>query len=346
MPLQSVTYDEVHNSETVIEVSVVNNYVRTVEESFSYDIISLLCDIGGNIGLYFGMSCLTLVEIVVYCCKILFIKTNKRTIKADLELKEKIQTALQENKMKIKVKNRLKNIVVLFLILISIYNIYSSINSYFEYPLSNIVRLERDDLIRFPLIIDCRDNNGIYVAKIKLAVKLKTHCRNYHLFDLLHESSEFSNKPLELWNYSSNFDGIYKDGYSEEIYTNRNQVVKFANLSILSTIFGLCTVFKKDDLPYFPKKNNLYFSDRYSTSRARYYCNPYQTNFILPQNQFFHPKHLFYVHRTSEMKIDISRQTFVRVNTPKRACKTNDLVSKCEQQCYVHQQKQRPLECK
>uniref|UniRef100_T1IGT8 Uncharacterized protein n=1 Tax=Strigamia maritima TaxID=126957 RepID=T1IGT8_STRMM len=84
------------------------------------------------------------------------------------------------------------------------------------------------------------------------------------------------------------------------------------------------------DMPFSPKKNLLFIRDEVS----EHICNINQAHFILPQNQFCHLKHLSIMHNSFVTAIDISRQTFSRINTPKRPCKSNDEISNCEHRCY------------
>uniref|UniRef100_T1JFH9 Uncharacterized protein n=1 Tax=Strigamia maritima TaxID=126957 RepID=T1JFH9_STRMM len=156
------TYDTTPNSEIIFEISVVNQYVRSLQEHFSYDIIFLLCDIGGNIGLYFGMSCLTIIEIFVHFHKMFFTSFNNKP-KSYSKLREKIKMVLekklQETEKQSFVKKTLKITISLILLCISAYQIYYLIDSYFEYPLYKTVSLVRDDIIQFPLIITCDEES-------------------------------------------------------------------------------------------------------------------------------------------------------------------------------------------
>uniref|UniRef100_T1IVW1 Uncharacterized protein n=1 Tax=Strigamia maritima TaxID=126957 RepID=T1IVW1_STRMM len=272
---QSITYDQVPDNYNVIEVSVGNNYVRTLKERFSYDIIFLLCDIDGNIGLYFGMSCLTLVEIFVYCSKMAFDKTPK----VDCQLKTKIMTILEieQKKRRKPVKKILKNTISLLLLFVSVYYIFNLINSYFEYPLLKTVSLIRDDKIKFPHVIACGESNKIIEAKIKLAIKqLKNVCDHYQLIDLLHEFSQFSKYPLLLWNASNAFDSYEK--FRRELLMVSGQSIldsNYGNLSTVSTLFGICTSFKKIDMPFSPNTNKLFipYVGNVENAHRRYRCN-------------------------------------------------------------------------
>uniref|UniRef100_T1J8N6 Uncharacterized protein n=1 Tax=Strigamia maritima TaxID=126957 RepID=T1J8N6_STRMM len=88
--------------------------------------------------------------------------------------------------------------------------------------------------------------------------------------------------------------------------------MEFANLSTLPTVFGLCTMFKKVNRPYHPKKNYIHFKNRDYT--RNYKCN--------------------------------INQPFVRINTPKTPCRASDLVSECEQKCYEKKLNQQSFKCK
>uniref|UniRef100_T1IZ33 Uncharacterized protein n=1 Tax=Strigamia maritima TaxID=126957 RepID=T1IZ33_STRMM len=281
--------------ENTIEVFVVNNYVRTLEEHYSYDIIFLLCDIGGNIGLYFGMSCLTLVEIFFYCCKSF-----------------------------------------------AIYYIYNLVDSYLDYPLYTVVTLFKDEIIHFPLIIECGETSRILEAKADLANRLKTNCHHFQLFDLLHELSQFANNPIALWNASSNFH-IHKNFRIQMLKSDPDiYEMSCANISIISTPFGICTAFNKADMSFSTNKNMVYLDNKFND----YECNQNQAHFILPQNHHFHPKYIYHVPSNFHTTIDISRQTFIRINTPKSSCKPTNLVLGCEQLCYAEKLKRQSFNCR
>uniref|UniRef100_T1J8N5 Uncharacterized protein n=1 Tax=Strigamia maritima TaxID=126957 RepID=T1J8N5_STRMM len=269
-----------------------------------------MCDIGGNIGLYFGISCLTFVEIWVYSCKMTFFSLSKSTT-ANSKLKTKIQTIFQRKgtQKQSQLQKRLKKIVFFFLSFISVYQVYNSIDSYFDYSVVKTVSLVRDNIIHFPLIVDCRDSAATNSYKDYLANKLNTSCLNYQLFDFLHPLSYYAKKPLAIWNDSSNFYGEYKHNDVWQKYDKRNPVMEYANLSALPTVFGICTMFKKVDLQYSRKKNFIHFRDRHFTYKNK--CNLNQPNFILPQNQPFHVKHIFFIPSLIKVNIDIFRQTVI-----------------------------------
>uniref|UniRef100_T1JF29 Uncharacterized protein n=1 Tax=Strigamia maritima TaxID=126957 RepID=T1JF29_STRMM len=203
---EAITHDQIpYDDDSILEVFVVNSYVRTLQERFSYDIIFLLCDIGGNMGLYFGMSCLTLVEIFVHCSKLPCINFKKTTT-ANSKMRNKIQTILEKNQKEKKQsfpKKILKISIKLFLVLISLYYIYNLIDSYLQYPLFKTVSLIRDPIIQFPLIIVCGESSEITNAKRNLAKQLNSNCELLQFVDLLHKSSQFANKPLQLWEAST-----------------------------------------------------------------------------------------------------------------------------------------------
>uniref|UniRef100_T1IVZ0 Uncharacterized protein n=1 Tax=Strigamia maritima TaxID=126957 RepID=T1IVZ0_STRMM len=241
------------------------------------------------------------------------------------------------------VKKTLKITISLILLCISAYQIYYLIDSYFEYPLYKTVSLVRDDIIQFPLIITCdEESHEILNAKKNLAKQLNTDCDRYQLWDLLHQSSQFANKPLQLWNASSTFNDhnnflkMFLEKYGKNVVDQ-----KFANVSVISTIFGICNVFTKNDMLFFQKSNELnIFNEKTST------CNSNQTHFIISENQNFHPKYLFYMPTYFSPVVEIMRQTLIRINTPKSPCKPNNKVSECEQKCYTNKLEQQTFNCR
>uniref|UniRef100_T1JF28 Uncharacterized protein n=1 Tax=Strigamia maritima TaxID=126957 RepID=T1JF28_STRMM len=95
-------------------------------------------------------------------------------------------------------------------------------------------------------------------------------------------------------------------------------------------------------MQFSPKRNNLWIANNDGARN----CYKQHAHFVVPETQFFHMKQLFYIRSEYETAIEMSRQTFIRVNTPNSPCKPTNEVSACEQNCYATKLEQQPLNCK
>uniref|UniRef100_T1J5P9 WD repeat-containing protein 55 homolog n=1 Tax=Strigamia maritima TaxID=126957 RepID=T1J5P9_STRMM len=64
----SLFIDEKLANQTLIVVEVSDTNIEFIEQKLTYDLISLLCDIGGNLSLYIGVCLLVLKKIIMLAC--------------------------------------------------------------------------------------------------------------------------------------------------------------------------------------------------------------------------------------------------------------------------------------
>uniref|UniRef100_T1IZL2 Uncharacterized protein n=1 Tax=Strigamia maritima TaxID=126957 RepID=T1IZL2_STRMM len=168
----------VHRSHfAILQIYFDNNAIEEIEEYYSYNLVSLMCDFGGNLGLFLGLSILALFQLgesfVAYAFETIHSKMNK--IKPS-----QLVTTFQNNSNRKSTTgfpdaNSKRGFVYKFLrfLIISLstiacsYQIYDQFNFFLSRPIDTKVSLIRNSSFKFPSITLCPPD-GDYIPLVEL----------------------------------------------------------------------------------------------------------------------------------------------------------------------------------
>uniref|UniRef100_T1IT41 Uncharacterized protein n=1 Tax=Strigamia maritima TaxID=126957 RepID=T1IT41_STRMM len=202
--------------------------LRIAKEVATYDFIALLCDLGGNIGLTLGVSCLMIAEMLIILITLIIqnIKTSKKKSSRRLILESKVQKCFKQyvygsgedmtNRFQLP---GLQYILVkqndchkrkywwIFLITFSSvvcgFQIIDRIRYYLSYPKTISVQMIVVEDIELPSIVLCADSSLLQFKKERYMKKNQIHgCSND--FDMLNMvNDEISVNQLWTWSKKS-----------------------------------------------------------------------------------------------------------------------------------------------
>uniref|UniRef100_T1IYF0 Uncharacterized protein n=1 Tax=Strigamia maritima TaxID=126957 RepID=T1IYF0_STRMM len=197
---------------------------------FTYDIIALLSDLGGNLGLFLGLSVLSVPQITWYLYHVLSSSRKKRPVNKILRLckinKKLIEDVEQTKETKVLVK------VHLMLVVISagctLYLFQSRLNYYIEEPVRKIVTIDQRQYTKYPTVTVCGEmqNYEMEEAKLRLLNEANKTCNNILTWQLVNNKLSLE----DVWN-SLNLDEII-------IVTDLNQKIE---KSLIPLPFGHCS---------------------------------------------------------------------------------------------------------
>uniref|UniRef100_T1IU28 Uncharacterized protein n=1 Tax=Strigamia maritima TaxID=126957 RepID=T1IU28_STRMM len=244
-----------------------DNAIEEIEEYYSYNLVSLMCDFGGNLGLFLGLSILALFQLgesfVAYAFKTIHSKMNK--IKPS-----QLVTTFQNNSNRKTTTgfpdaNSKRGFVYKFLrfLIISLstiacsYQIYDQFNFFLSRPIETKVSLIRNSSFKFPSITLCPPD-GDYIPLVELR-RQKSIERNFSHFCDVH--------PLTLINDTFNISTIWTL-MSVNGTLNLTDLPTIPHKTDIEAVRGTCNTYshkklvQNDDLKLiFSFKNNLSLCD-------------------------------------------------------------------------------------
>uniref|UniRef100_T1IPM9 Uncharacterized protein n=1 Tax=Strigamia maritima TaxID=126957 RepID=T1IPM9_STRMM len=244
--------------------------VTTFNQLHSYDIVTLLCDIGGNLGLLLGLSVLSICDVFYISIKKLYIKRCLKISKPNHNHSSKIRDICKIQMMKNKIppyhtsistkitenKKSLSSILCIAIYLTSMaFCSYIMLNrtSYFlSFPTKTITHVERNLTIQFPTITVCADN--FYVQSLREWYLKLTG--NQTCLPLDHYLDISETTIHDLWQNSATgdviakqyFNGRYNDALKFFITTFLNESTNAALYSNVPTLYGNCAEYMLEPL--------------------------------------------------------------------------------------------------
>uniref|UniRef100_T1IP81 Uncharacterized protein n=1 Tax=Strigamia maritima TaxID=126957 RepID=T1IP81_STRMM len=259
----------------ILMVKPYNNLIVTFAEYFSYDIISLLCDIGGNLGFYTGICCVELIHVAI-------ITIEKRYKKYTLSVRRRsffhktvflrIDKILSQKKMgdvhqyhrpietvsgfSKKFLKKMKALLLLTCILFCVYQVYNRVTLFITYPVSVTVDVVQENYIQIPDYILCLESNEILNAKERIMnLKNISSFEQFPIENLLDPPSIFAHNADELWrHFQPDQDFLNANDMAQTSSFN----VKQGNRSYFASLYGGCTKFSQDMWEYNPGAALLY----------------------------------------------------------------------------------------
>uniref|UniRef100_T1ILM4 Uncharacterized protein n=1 Tax=Strigamia maritima TaxID=126957 RepID=T1ILM4_STRMM len=271
--------------ETTLSVYFDDNLIEEIEEHYSYRFISFVCDVGGNFGLFLGLSILTVFQIgesvIVYAFETIRSKLKKIkppqlvTTFENVNPIEKKEYVIYRNSKRsafcdrcnCKIDEFKKSFVyksLQFLLISSCtlacsYQTYDRLNFFLSGPSETKVSLIRNSSVKFPSTTLC-PGIGNYIPLVKKRKqkakerKLRNYC-DVHPFALLDDTRNIST----IWDlmsviefraveYSRLKELRHKSG--EDIFQDRPL---FTVKTDTGTMLGTCRTYSYENLVHFQK---------------------------------------------------------------------------------------------
>uniref|UniRef100_T1IL99 Uncharacterized protein n=1 Tax=Strigamia maritima TaxID=126957 RepID=T1IL99_STRMM len=244
-----------------------DNAIEEIEEYYSYNLVSLMCDFGGNLGLFLGLSILALFQLgesfVAFAFKTIHSKMNK--IKPSQLVttfqnnsNRKTTTGFPDaNSKRGFVYNFLRLLIISLSTIACFYQIYDQFNFFLSRPIETKVSLIRNSSFKFPSVTLCPPD-GDYIPLVELR-RQRSIERNLSRFCDVH--------PLTLINDTFNISTIWTL-MSINGTLNLTNLPKILHKTDIEAVQGTCNTYsyknlvQNDDLKLiFSFKNNLSLCD-------------------------------------------------------------------------------------
>uniref|UniRef100_T1IIL9 Uncharacterized protein n=1 Tax=Strigamia maritima TaxID=126957 RepID=T1IIL9_STRMM len=318
-----------------------------MEESLTqrlvYDEIKLLADIGGNLGLFMGLSLLSITDILLQILQWMSrsSKKNKLDRIENLILKTYFSCKKEYNAQK-KEKLQIDKIwtVILFLcVVLTIFMIQERASYYIQLPTRNIVQLVYLSNITFPSITVCGETMRISHAKKKYVMGKNTNWCDVELLDLYLTKPKHKMTLNYLWK-STKLDP--KTDYVSSLKAVSHVDILTPNVSAIATPLGDCIHFKFVETEYagffsmfllpFLQAGKLAIHEcpnaEYKVFTSDVDSSSFETYDVL--TLFDAPVH-------SNTGTDIRFNVFQRLNIPTHPCVEKTDYRKCRNTCILEQ---------
>uniref|UniRef100_T1ITL7 Uncharacterized protein n=1 Tax=Strigamia maritima TaxID=126957 RepID=T1ITL7_STRMM len=223
-----LVYYEKKDENASIKSRLADNHITVFHERWLYDLISLLSDFGGNLGLWLGFSLLSLTDCLIACAKRwkrqrdshnhgaknkFVMHVNKHRIKLKIFAAQMMEKKNKEEKF----QTKCIHFVYICCGLMCCYILQNRINLYLSAPIQNTIKSVDNAVVTYPNIISC---TGPHSGKLNL--NKKHYFDRYHkvnttkceidAYDLIHYkkinvdtlwNKQFENKYLDIFKYAS-----------------------------------------------------------------------------------------------------------------------------------------------
>uniref|UniRef100_T1JEH2 Uncharacterized protein n=1 Tax=Strigamia maritima TaxID=126957 RepID=T1JEH2_STRMM len=227
-----------------LTLAITNDKIDVYEERYAYDVIALLSDLGGNLGLFLGQSLLSLPEIIWYLYCVL---SNIWRIKPV----NKIHHLYGIYKKKMIMRDQLINAngmlkkLKLMLVTISagltLYLLQCRLNHYIEEPITKVVSIVQRDNTQFPSITVCGEtqNDAMDEAKLHLINQANPTCNNISPWQLFNKNlTELSLK--SIWDALNVHETINAEDHLTEITSGYKTPMNITK-NLIPLPFGHCS---------------------------------------------------------------------------------------------------------
>uniref|UniRef100_T1IQZ3 Reverse transcriptase Ty1/copia-type domain-containing protein n=1 Tax=Strigamia maritima TaxID=126957 RepID=T1IQZ3_STRMM len=285
--------EDIYSNEVVIRPQT--PFVHTVKEYYLISLISLICDIGGNLGLYLGLSILSMTDLLIACSKLCFARRNNNKL---YTLTKRIYMTMTQitgdnNGPTYPViviafeyifkgeKRVARRIVWLFILLVSVIicslQATKLVNFYLSEPIYTSLEIARDIKVSLPDVVMCINSDKFLT-----------------LFGFVGLDSE--------WRYN------------------------------YSTVFGECAVLHRG-LQTFVGPLTSYRTLALQTEKSCPICE--NRIFLIPDGEYFNLKKQINVGCGMTTNILIQRQTIIKLNIKRRPCGSHEESTECEEKCKL-----------
>uniref|UniRef100_T1JGJ4 Uncharacterized protein n=1 Tax=Strigamia maritima TaxID=126957 RepID=T1JGJ4_STRMM len=206
-----------------ITLELTNDEIDIYEEQFTYDFIALLSDFGGNLGLFLGLSVITLPEFIWYSYYILI---NIRKVKPTNKICH-VYDACKKNIIESEGKTKgngvlvkLKSLLVILNAVFTLYLLLYRLNYYLDEPVTIVVKVVQRQYTQYPSVTICaeKQNDPMDEARSHILKQTNKTCDSISPWQLI--SANLSLK--DVWN-ELNVDGTINldNDMAEKVMINK-----------------------------------------------------------------------------------------------------------------------------
>uniref|UniRef100_T1JBK6 Uncharacterized protein n=1 Tax=Strigamia maritima TaxID=126957 RepID=T1JBK6_STRMM len=337
---------EKHNTNTTIFYSF-SNWIRKLTEYYSYDFIALLCDVGGYLSLYTGLSCTSIVKLLFHDLKKTFQKLLFSVKKNHFEKKviSNISIMLKEKK-EVPHLDKIKIIFILLSFSVCCYIISIRVKDYFKFPVYVTIVLVQDRYIQPPTIVFCSENSDMYEKKEKFIMSNHTfhNVKCIEDVDILDLLIQFENDADQLWEATGDLANYEMAVQMGKNFGKKSKtfVPNFGNLSYLDTVFGRCIKVESGSMEYNPV-SAIYYMGFFGEGIR---CNTHTKIFLMKTEERIDFLTYNIQPHDVAMTIKFSRQTLDRLDTPTNPCTTLEKFKVCEKSCVSTKMEDENIICR
>uniref|UniRef100_T1JF11 Uncharacterized protein n=1 Tax=Strigamia maritima TaxID=126957 RepID=T1JF11_STRMM len=298
-----------------VEIYPFSNWIRSLSEYFFYDFIALLCDIGGSMSFYIGVSCLSLVDVITWAIdkqKQLFLFHFKKKTKFEIKVINRVQNVMNQqpainNSIQYNLVIKFKKMFVFLMWGICSYLIYHQCMAFTTYSTYQTIALVQEEYIQIPPFVVCTQPDAIYEEKEKIRQINNTCVEDIDILDLLDKPSIFAGKADYLWQESSDMDTFDNAELMAEQIKSLVSIINYdlANKSSISTVFGKCIHFESAAQRYTPRDNAVYIP--YQSEGLK--CNSISNLFLMQTSERINIKPFSMQPLNSWMFVEFFKQT-------------------------------------
>uniref|UniRef100_T1JEG4 Uncharacterized protein n=1 Tax=Strigamia maritima TaxID=126957 RepID=T1JEG4_STRMM len=178
-----IYFDKADDKGISFTLAITNENIKIYEQRYAYDAIALLTDLGGNLGLFLGLSLISLTEVILYFYYVSSKISKKQKIDNIRQFYEKCKKKVDDREKKIKLDGPLMKLK-LFLVIITtgftLYLLHCRLNYYRDEPVIKTVSIVQRLDTEFPSITICGEkrNEKMDEAKLQLLVRRNKTCNN------------------------------------------------------------------------------------------------------------------------------------------------------------------------
>uniref|UniRef100_T1J410 Uncharacterized protein n=1 Tax=Strigamia maritima TaxID=126957 RepID=T1J410_STRMM len=219
-----------------------------------------MCDIGGYLSLYTGISCMTILGSIIlniqngYQRAIFYRKNKSRFEKIVIRKtkrlwKTKTSGSNHHDEPGLKIAPTIKTFVIFCFFLCCCFFMYHRIAIYVEYPVYETIELTQDKYIQIPNVVVCSYADRINEEKEKMIKYRQLNVENIDFLDLLDFPSKYANDTFKLWQATGDMENFQSAEVIASAYLSENLALiklRFGNMSYFDTVFGKCIKVNSD----------------------------------------------------------------------------------------------------
>uniref|UniRef100_T1IU34 Uncharacterized protein n=1 Tax=Strigamia maritima TaxID=126957 RepID=T1IU34_STRMM len=317
-----------------------------LSEYFSYDFIALLCDIGGFLSFYTGISCIVIIESIFHTILkgyeiVIFYNTYKsryakHVIRKTEILWKKINKDKDINLPQLQSSSIVEKIVLICSFLSCCYFVYHRIVQYTEYPTNVTIKVSQDN---YP--------KSIIDEKEKMMIHKKMNVNSVEDVDFLHlldAPSKYANDTRRLWEATGDMENFQSTADLVSAFAATSVAIikpRLGNMTYFDTVFGKCIKVESDQMEYHP-----------STALVVLVYQPTEIQkisysiFLMKTEERINLKITDSHPHNVVMNIKLSKQMMCKMNTPTNPCVTFEQFSLCEENCFESKLMKENINCK